>query len=437
MHRQLHFALATLLLTGSITNAETSPERPQRDRYTTIQTVIRVGSDVDALLDERDRITWARPVDLEKRISQLAPAQTVDSRESMLDSINWALVDWSQVDNRQGGLDLLTLTTEREIYQDPGLRRGRAETFARDRSSELQELDEKFASFSLEDLTAGWTPLMLNRPEPIAWQAPQLQDFRSLSDPARFNDFGDADFEMLASTSATRSPSDLPIRAASPLIVAAATPQSTTAENAGLGLFLTLMIAPFAWLGWQEYQDLKSRSRTVDLRNLVRSVMDRDEQERLEEELRDLDIQVQSDIEAETTVEVEADTEDSEQPVFTEIAAEDDCEYELGVLDEANSLLATAGQAREEAAERAEREARRSDRRDTTTEASDELTMIRGLGASTRNHLAKNGIRTLADLEDAGEERLREILDRAGEKFRTARPDQWIEQAREILATAR
>jgi predicted flap endonuclease-1-like 5' DNA nuclease len=238
--------------------------------------------------------------------------------------------------------------------------------------------------------------------------------------------------------------------AAAPPIMAAIVPASSSAENAGLWFFLSIMIAPFAWLGWQEYQELKSRSRNVDLLDSLEGSLDRGQ---LEEELRQIDIEVtqQGEQEVDEVGEVEDAGEEVREEVgpvgeseLTEISAsaEDDCEYELGVLEDANALLATAGGAsressaepRRESAPAAESEAEFS--QDDSGESFD-LTMLRGVGGVTRNYLVSHGIRNVGDLEDAGAERIREILNEAGAKFQTACPEKWVQQARELLATTR
>lgn len=59
----------------------------------------------------------------------------------------------------------------------------------------------------------------------------------------------------------------------------------------------------------------------------------------------------------------------------------------------------------------------------------DDLTRIEGIGPKIAEHLTAGGISTFAQLADADAERLQEILDEAGPRYRVHDPGTWSQQA--------
>ncbi|MEM7163110.1 MAG: 50S ribosomal protein L21 [Bacteroidota bacterium] len=59
----------------------------------------------------------------------------------------------------------------------------------------------------------------------------------------------------------------------------------------------------------------------------------------------------------------------------------------------------------------------------------DDLKKIEGIGPKCAEHLNNGGINTFADLADAKIERLQEILDAAGPRYKIINPSTWAEQA--------
>lgn len=410
MSRQLIIFVATLFAGGTIASAQTDiDESEARNRYTTIHTVIRVGADVDQFLDEADKRYWSRPA--EESLAKVMDDSAEDTAATDLEPIDLASIDLDMLDlqglypESESALtsadwladsefstwyetqpEILLSLGHLELGQAPEL--GQATLTAAESTLAVSDLTQNATRFSTQDVISPW-------------------DSNAFAESLDIYNFPQQSI------------------AAAPPIVAATVPAASTAENAGLWFFVGLMIAPFAWLGWQEYQDLQNRSRRRATRE---EEIHSETMEKFEGELHDLDIEV-------------AEREEDEEFVFTEIAAaaEDDCEYELGVLDDANSLLATAGHARRESADPPRREPETKVKNDRLSGESrgQELTMLRGVGPATSAYLARNGIRTLSDVEAAGADRIQEILDQAGSKFRTARPNDWVEQARDLLVTAR
>ena len=59
----------------------------------------------------------------------------------------------------------------------------------------------------------------------------------------------------------------------------------------------------------------------------------------------------------------------------------------------------------------------------------DDLTRIRGIGAKTAKYLRKEGFGSFREIYDAGPERLRQLLAKAGTKFKLINPATWSKQA--------
>src|SRR5690606_10322757 len=59
----------------------------------------------------------------------------------------------------------------------------------------------------------------------------------------------------------------------------------------------------------------------------------------------------------------------------------------------------------------------------------EELTMIAGVGVKVKRLLAAAGIRTFSDLAAASVDQLKEIIAKAGARFRMMDPSRWPEQA--------
>ena len=144
---------------------------------------------------------------------------------------------------------------------------------------------------------------------------------------------------------------------------------------------------------------------------------------------------------------------------------EEDCEQEIAVLEDANSLLASVGRIRREAdfddevrleeledgsgyeqsrydefdyEERGEFQRFESGTRNGAwSDQEDDLTEIRGIGSATKELLRDNGIRNFQDLAESDLTRVQDILDRAGSRFQTANPEAWIAQAREFTGVTR
>ena len=66
----------------------------------------------------------------------------------------------------------------------------------------------------------------------------------------------------------------------------------------------------------------------------------------------------------------------------------------------------------------------------STSSTRDDLTKIRGIGPATAKLLRREGITTFRGLNEAGTERLQEILTRGGSRFKLINPSQWSQQAR-------
>ncbi len=69
-----------------------------------------------------------------------------------------------------------------------------------------------------------------------------------------------------------------------------------------------------------------------------------------------------------------------------------------------------------------------------STDTSDDLTLINGIGPKVASILGDAGITTFARLAAASEEQLRTILDEAGSRYRAMNPASWPEQAGKFLA---
>ena len=65
--------------------------------------------------------------------------------------------------------------------------------------------------------------------------------------------------------------------------------------------------------------------------------------------------------------------------------------------------------------------------------AADDLTAIRGIGASMQKRLNEAGIRTFAQLTNRTADDLRELL---GDVGRLAKVQEWIEQAQDLIRSA-
>ena len=60
----------------------------------------------------------------------------------------------------------------------------------------------------------------------------------------------------------------------------------------------------------------------------------------------------------------------------------------------------------------------------------DDLRKIEGIGPKTAEHLNNGGINSFADMAEAPVERLREILEAAGSRYKSIDPTSWPVQAR-------
>ena len=64
-----------------------------------------------------------------------------------------------------------------------------------------------------------------------------------------------------------------------------------------------------------------------------------------------------------------------------------------------------------------------------TDQPEDDLKVVEGIGPKIESILKASGIHSLGVLADTGTERLREILDEAGSRFKSHNPKTWAVQA--------
>ncbi len=73
---------------------------------------------------------------------------------------------------------------------------------------------------------------------------------------------------------------------------------------------------------------------------------------------------------------------------------------------------------------------------DQTFPGTADLTRIRGIGPKTASLLNEAGIQTLAQLAATDVDRLQEVLNEAGARYRAIDPASWPSQAEELIAAA-
>lgn len=391
MSRHFIIAVATLFLGGANAFAQDTDSRSDSPGpYTTITTVIRVAEDIDEYLDESDA-KYSRFQDDSLAAYDDSILQDIDPNSGVFEpaSANW--FSQYELDQHQRGV---TTTV--------------GATLASSDAEINMHIAEELAT-SKQDTPA---PIQLGPPD---WQA-------------------EADV-FLATTRAESNDakSQLPV-------IVASSPQPTSAQNAGLWLFLGLMTAPFAWLAWSEYKDLMARTNRAKVHQPEPETQAAADSEPCETKSRFMEAARAQELEEETvtdTLEEEIDFQEiGAASVDGDPVEEDDCEHELGVLEEANALLASVAALKVDEIEEVPQEETVSDAAidsDVAAELAD-LTQLRGIGPATRDYLISKGIRNLNDLIEADVAGLQEILTDAGSRFQAAQPKRWVEQARDMLS---
>ena len=278
MSRHLITAVAILFCSAASAIADTP------DRYTTISTVIRVAEDIDEYLDME---VEEYPTFQNERLAVPDDINFMDDESASvfeLSSSNW----FAQYDaNRR---DDLTPPLEDQLTAS---------------DSEI--------NLRVDEIVVMPSPRDLRDSEDIQTS---LSDSRS--------SFGEAWAD--SQRQSVNSPSVAPV-------IAATSSLSNRAQNAGLWMFLSLMIAPFAWLGWSEYKDLKARSLRSELEQ-PELESETEERKPCETKSRVMDAARQREEEIEFT-------EISSESVESEPQLDEDCDREIEMLEEANTLLAS------------------------------------------------------------------------------------------------
>ena len=380
----LHLCVGML---GAAESAE--PAHDAARRFTTIHTVLRVADDIDAYLEFADDDEYR--LFAEAEAAHLVQSMTTDQLRSLIDTPT-STPTW---------LDSFNAATLPDLATIPPLSTDAA--YAQHVNGLIQR-----------DLLQGTSSRRLRA------------ELARVASPLHIPSL--ADDTILIPTEQLAGQTTIEV----PMIAAVPRGPVSSAETAGIWLLVGLMAAPFAWLGWTEYRDLTARSRL-----------------RVESQVEYVNTRQASTSSREATPEPLGDEapspEQGEEPAteLQELAATDeaDLDLELGVLEDANQLLAAANGIRQEAArsrtsdtaspQSPEEIAPESTAAETRFDTED-LTSLRGVGSATRDYLASKGICTLNDLLEADVAGLQAILAEEGGRFQAAQPEKWVQQAREL-----